>query len=97
MIDGYKDFLIESQKLVTITQEESTKKKKRVRTKHVRRKIDGEEELTKVSSCSSLSLTAKNDGLLKNKNEDEQAEFDLNISFSGGYVPNTDLSRVDKG
>jgi len=24
-------------------------------------------------------------------------EFDLNISFSGGYVPNTDLDRVDKG
>ena len=28
---------------------------------------------------------------------DNAAEFDLNISFSGGYVPNTDLSRVDKG
>ena len=95
MIDGYKDFLIESQKLATITQEESTKKKKRVKTKHVRRKTDGGEELTKVSSCSSLSLTAKKDCLIKD--EDEQAEFDLNISFSGGYVPNTDLSRVDKG
>ena len=95
MIDGYKDFLIESQKLATITQEESTKKKKRVKTKHVRRKADGGEELTKVSSCSSLSLTAKKDCLIKD--EDEQAEFDLNISFSGGYVPNTDLSRVDKG
>ena len=64
MIDGYKDFLIESQKLATITQEESTKMKKRVKTRHVRRKTDGEEELTKVSSCSSLSLTAKKDGLL---------------------------------
>jgi hypothetical protein len=30
-------------------------------------------------------------------NKDEAAEFDLNISFSGGYVPNTDLRRVDKG
>ena len=97
MIDGYKDFLIETQKLATITQEESTNKKKRVKTKHVRRKTHGEEELTKVSSCSSISLTAKKDELLKNKDEDEQAEFDLNISFSGGYVPNTDLSRVDKG
>ena len=28
---------------------------------------------------------------------EDAAEFDLNISFSGGYVPNTDLSRVDKG
>lgn len=28
---------------------------------------------------------------------EDTAEFDLNISFSGGYVPNTDLSRVDKG
>lgn len=27
----------------------------------------------------------------------EESEFDLNVSFSGGYVPNTDLSRVDKG
>lgn len=97
MIDGYKDFLIETQKLATVIQEESTKKKKRVKTKHVHRKTDGEEELTKVSSCSSLSLTAKKDVVLKNKDEDEQAEFDLNISFSGGYVPNTDLSRVDKG
>lgn len=28
------------------------------------------------------------------KREDE---FNLNVSFNGGYVPNTDLSRVDKG
>lgn len=28
------------------------------------------------------------------KREDE---FNLNASFNGGYVPNTDLSRVDKG
>lgn len=103
MIDGYKDFLLETQKLATITQEEGTKKKKRANRKYkkVRRNTDGEEELTKVSSCSSLSLTAKREqsGLLdgKNKEEDEQVEFDLNISFSGGYVPNTDLSRVDKG
>ncbi len=27
----------------------------------------------------------------------EEEEFNLNISFNGGYVPNTDLSRVDKG
>jgi hypothetical protein len=24
-------------------------------------------------------------------------EFNLNLSFTGGYVPNTDLTRVDKG
>lgn len=24
-------------------------------------------------------------------------EFNLNVSFSGGYLPNTDLTRVDKG
>jgi hypothetical protein len=28
---------------------------------------------------------------------EKDEEFDLNISFSGGYVPNTDCSRVDKG
>jgi hypothetical protein len=28
---------------------------------------------------------------------EKDEEFDLNISFSGGYVPNTDLIRVDKG
>jgi hypothetical protein len=28
---------------------------------------------------------------------DEEEEFNLNVSFTGGYVPNTDLTRVDKG
>jgi len=32
-----------------------------------------------------------------NDDQDKESEFDLNISFSGGYVPNTDLIRVDKG
>ena len=55
------------------------------------------------SRASSLSLSAIFDtdvGKLKigdEQNRDDVAEFDLNISFSGGYVPNTDLSRVDKG
>jgi len=40
----------------------------------------------------SVSLT----GRKSNFSEDEQ-EFQTNVSFSGGYVPNTDLSRVDKG
>lgn len=55
------------------------------------------------SRASSLSLSAIFD-CDKNKlvsgesvNKEDAAEFDLNISFSGGYVPNTDLSRVDKG
>jgi hypothetical protein len=26
-----------------------------------------------------------------------EEEFNLNCSFTGGYLPNTDLSRVDKG
>lgn len=31
--------------------------------------------------------------------EDEtiDKEFNLNCSFTGGYLPNTDISRVDKG
>lgn len=43
------------------------------------------------SSDDSLSLTGKK------SIEEEEAEFETNVSFSGGYVPNTDLSRVDKG
>lgn len=39
----------------------------------------------------SLSFTAD-----AGKGEEEQ-EFQANVSFSGGYIPNTDLSRVDKG
>lgn len=27
----------------------------------------------------------------------KEEEFNLNLSFTGGYVPNTDLTRVDKG
>ena len=30
-------------------------------------------------------------------NKDAEDEFNLNVSFTGGYVPNTDLCRVDKG
>ena len=33
----------------------------------------------------------------ENKDGAGEDEFNLNISFTGGYVPNTDLSRVDKG
>lgn len=38
----------------------------------------------------SLSFTSDN-----HKKKDD--EFNLNVSFTGGYVPNTDLARVDKG
>jgi len=31
------------------------------------------------------------------KGENEEDEYDFNLSFSGGYVQNTNLSRVDKG
>jgi len=40
----------------------------------------------------SISLTGK-----RSFNSDDEQEFQTNVSFSGGYVPNTDLSRVDKG
>ena len=45
-----------------------------------------------LSENESLSLNGEN-----NKDGIEDDEFNLNISFSGGYIPNTDLSRVDKG
>ena len=35
--------------------------------------------------------------LVKVEKQKDEAECELNISFSGGYVPNTDLVRVDKG
>ena len=40
----------------------------------------------------SVSLTGR-----KSHGSDDEQEFQTNVSFSGGYVPNTDLSRVDKG
>ena len=33
---------------------------------------------------------------MEHGNESEE-EFNLNMSFTGGYMPNTDLTRVDKG
>lgn len=48
--------------------------------------------LDSLSDNESLSLDGN-----KNKDEIEEDEFNINISFSGGYIPNTDLSRVDKG
>jgi hypothetical protein len=40
---------------------------------------------------SSVSLSGAN------KEVDMEEEFNLNQSFTGGYLPNTDLTRVDKG
>jgi len=40
----------------------------------------------------SLSLDGDN---ARRKIEDD--DFNMNVSFLGGYVPNTDLTRVDKG
>jgi hypothetical protein len=42
-------------------------------------------------SKSSISLSGDKEDQFKDE------EFNLNISFAGGYIPNTDLSRVDKG
>ena len=53
-------------------------------------KADQEDNLFSGSE-ESLSLSGET------KTDNQQDEFSLNISFTGGYVPNTDLSRVDKG
>lgn len=42
-------------------------------------------------TLSSLSLTGEPKG------QEIEEEFNLNQSFTGGYLPNTDLTRVDKG
>ena len=50
------------------------------------------------SRSPSLEAVLDDDQMLVNVvKQNEDAECELNISFSGGYVPNTDLSRVDKG
>lgn len=53
---------------------------------------DNEANTHDSESDSSLSLTGKD-----RSEESETEEFNLNCSFTGGYLPNTDLSRVDKG
>lgn len=49
--------------------------------------------LTAIYDCVEDKLIDPTVKFFREKDE----EFDLNISFSGGYVPNTDLIRVDKG
>ena len=48
------------------------------------------------SGCLNDSLTGP-PGAMKDSDEKDEEEFNLNISFAGGYMPNTDLTRVDKG
>ena len=130
LIDGYKDFVMTTQKLQLqkaqeeakkLAQEdrpfkaekdasngrpETSKRKKRGDTEHLelrKRKSSGGKKTRR--STSSISLSARYDCCKDSLYQDDQiqkeaqdaAEFDLNISFSGGYVPNTDLIRVDKG
>ncbi len=54
---------------------------------------DCEDNISLDSDDTDGSLTLKQG----EKRVVEEEEFNLNLSFSGGYVPNTDLSRVDKG
>jgi hypothetical protein len=49
--------------------------------------LNSDDELDK-----SLSLDGDNA-----KRQIEDDDFNMNVSFLGGYVPNTDLTRVDKG
>lgn len=49
--------------------------------------------LSAVFDCCENTLIDPTVKYFREKDE----EFDLNISFSGGYVPNTDCMRVDKG
>lgn len=56
------------------------------------------EEAKERSRSPSLVANADYTGkLVFEKKNEEEPECELNLSFSGGYVPNTDLSRVDKG
>jgi hypothetical protein len=51
---------------------------------------DHENVFNDATSDSSRSLASHGD-------QDTEKEFNLNASFTGGYLPNTDISRVDKG
>jgi hypothetical protein len=90
LINGYKDFLLQQQKLQDRRESEES-------TPHKNKQV----KIGK-STKSSASLSASFDWDKREFEEDDgyeqdDDEFDLNISFSGGYVPNTDLTRVDKG
>jgi hypothetical protein len=54
---------------------------------------DREDNVTLDSGDDSDESLSFEDGQTSEKEE----EFNLNSSFTGGYLPNTDLARVDKG
>jgi hypothetical protein len=63
--------------------------------------VSDESELAEADDEDNVSLefcdTDEDSLSLTGACEDEEQEFQANVSFSGGYIPNTDLSRVDKG
>ena len=62
--------------------------------------IKSDDELVEADLEDNLSFEFDSDDSLSltgEKNEEHEAEeFNLNVSFTGGYLPNTDLSRFDK-
>jgi hypothetical protein len=123
LIDGYKDFVITSQKLELKKEHEAKLKEKggAEYAKHLLVKknkakkrnpnrlednpfgpgtatsdqddLNSSITLSAVYDCCEAKLIDPTVKFCREKDE----EFDLNISFSGGYVPNTDCGRVDKG
>jgi len=76
----------------------SNKKSKKVEDSPFGRKTSPTSEEAAGSRSPSLDAVADYAGKLAfSKKREEEPECELNLSFSGGYVPNTDLSRVDKG
>jgi hypothetical protein len=75
-----------------------SKKSKKTEDTPFGRKTSPNSEEAAVSRSPSLEAVADDTGkLIYDKKNEEEPECELNLSFSGGYVPNTDLSRVDKG
>ena len=73
-------------------------KKKKSEDTPFGRKTSPTSEEAGGSRSPSLEAVADYRGKLQfTKKHEEEPECELNLSFSGGYVPNTDLSRVDKG
>jgi hypothetical protein len=53
---------------------------------------DREDNVTLDSGDSDDSLSFEG-----GQGSEKEEEFNMNTSFTGGYLPNTDLARVDKG
>ena len=75
----------------------SKKSKKTEDTPFGRKTSPTSEEAARSRSPSLEAMVDYNGKLIFDKKNEEEPECELNLSFSGGYVPNTDLSRVDKG